>query len=65
MPRRRVVALASCAVEMTEHRFLSEDAAVEETRFSNGRSIIVNFSRELWSKGNLEVPAQGYKIVDA
>ena len=50
---------------MTEHHFLTEDAAVEETRFSNGRSIIVNFSREPWSSGNLEVSAQGYKIVNA
>ena len=50
---------------MTEHHFLTEDAAVEETRFSNGRSVIVNFSGEPWTKGNLDVPARGYMIVDA
>ena len=30
--------------EMTDHRFLSDDRLVQETRFRNGRGIIVNFS---------------------
>jgi Family of unknown function (DUF5696) len=50
---------------MTEHHFLTENSAVEETRFSNGRSIVVNFSGEPWSKGSLEVPARSYRILDA
>ncbi len=47
---------------MTGHRFLTPDFTVEETTFSNGRSIIVNFSREAWKQGATEVPAKSYRF---
>jgi hypothetical protein len=47
---------------MTEHRFLTPDFSVEQTTFSNGRSIIVNFSKEPWKQGEREVPAKSYRI---
>ena len=33
--------------EMTDHQFLTEDASVEKTSFANGKSITVNFSKEI------------------
>ena len=32
--------------EMLEHRFLSEDRQVQQTRFANGWRVVVNFSRQ-------------------
>ena len=32
--------------EMTSHRFLTPDRLVQETRFANGRGVIVNFSED-------------------
>ncbi len=32
--------------EMVKHCFLTEDRLAQETRFANGRSVIVNFSAE-------------------
>jgi len=51
------------AAAMTEHKFLSGDAGVEQAWFSNGRSIIVNFASEPWSKDSVEVPARSYRIL--
>jgi hypothetical protein len=34
--------------EMTDHRFLSKDRLVQETRFSSGRAVVVNFGSEAW-----------------
>jgi hypothetical protein len=34
--------------EMTGHRFLSEDRLVQETRFSSGHAVVVNFGSEVW-----------------
>jgi hypothetical protein len=45
---------------MIEHHFLTPDYGVEETIFSNGWSIIVNFSKETWRRGTQEVPAKSY-----
>jgi hypothetical protein len=34
--------------EMTDHRFLSDDRLVQETRFSSGQAVVVNFGSEAW-----------------
>ena len=34
--------------EMTDHRFLSKDRLVQETRFSSGQAVVVNFGSEAW-----------------
>ena len=34
--------------EMTEHRFLSSDRLVQETHFSSGWGVVVNFSQHSW-----------------
>ena len=47
---------------MEEHRFLSEDFQVEQTAFSNGRSIIVNFGPNSAQYGAHSIPAYGYRI---
>jgi hypothetical protein len=35
--------------EMTDHRFLSKDRLVQETRFSSGRGVVVNFGSKPWN----------------
>jgi hypothetical protein len=47
---------------MTEHRYLAPDNSVEQTAFSNGRSIIVNFSKKTWKQGAAEVAAKSFAI---
>jgi len=47
---------------MTEHHFLTPEFSVEQTVFSNGRSIIVNFSKEVWKHDSTEVEAKSYRI---
>ena len=47
---------------MEEHRFLSEDYQLEQTVFSNGRSIIVNFGPTDAQHGAHTIPAYGYRI---
>ena len=34
--------------EMTDHRFLSKDRLVQETRFSSGQAVVVNFRSAVW-----------------
>ena len=34
--------------EMTGHRFLTENRLVQETRFSSGHAVVVNFGAEVW-----------------
>jgi len=49
--------------EMTDHRFLSDDRLVQETRFRNGRGIIVNFSTVPWpDPRGFKIPAEAYRI---
>ncbi len=50
------------AEEMTEHKFLTDDFAVEQTTFGNGLSIIVNFSGEDRTVDGVVVPGRGYVI---
>ena len=44
--------------EMTDHRFLSKDRAVQQTRFANGVAITVNF-------GNIDYPLSDGRIIKA
>lgn len=46
---------------MVDHRFLSSDNTLEQTSFSTGHSITVNFSDEPQSHEGLEIPAYGYR----
>lgn len=34
--------------EMTDHRFLTENRLVQETQFSSGHAVVVNFGSEAW-----------------
>ena len=46
--------------DMCNHRFLSEDFAVEETQFSNGSAIIANFAPEARSVEGITIAAGGF-----
>lgn len=47
---------------MIEHRFLTPDFNVEQTVFSNGKSITVNFSKKPWEQDGIEVGSKSYLI---
>ena len=47
--------------EMTDHRFLTPDRLVQETRFSSGHAVVVNFGARPWhDPRGFRVPASGY-----
>ena len=47
--------------EMVAHRFLSPDHTVQETRFSSGQGVVVNFSDQPFTLSEgVAVPALGY-----
>ena len=48
--------------DMQNHRFLSEDYAVEETQFSDGSSIIANFAPESRTVEGITIAAGGFHI---
>jgi hypothetical protein len=48
--------------DMYNHRFLSEDFAVEETQFSNGSAIICNFAPEPRSLEGITIAAGGFHM---
>ena len=49
--------------EMVNHKFLTEDNKVEQTEFSSGDSVIVNFSNsDINIEGSL-IKAKNYKIL--
>jgi len=50
------------AEQMTDHKFLTDDFAVEQTTFGNGLSIIVNFSKKIRTVDGTAVPGWGYVI---
>ncbi len=50
------------AEQMTDHKFLTDDFAVEQTTFGNGLSIIVNFSKGDRTVDGAAVPGWGYVI---
>ncbi len=49
--------------EMTNHRFLTEDFKVEQTEFSSGHSVIVNFSDEPRQIEGKLIKAKDYLII--
>jgi len=48
--------------EMTNHEYLSEDFELEKSSFSNGKSIIVNFSKESKSNNGMVYQGLSYSI---
>lgn len=49
--------------EMTDHRFLTADRAVQQTRFANGVMITVNFGDDPWvAPDGTAVPPRGYRV---
>jgi hypothetical protein len=50
--------------DMRDHRFLGGDYSLEQTFFSNGKSIIVNFADHPQSHAGTDIPAHGYTILD-
>jgi len=51
--------------EMTSHRFLSPDRLVQETRFSSGPGVVVNFGGSAWEDPRgFTIAAQDYRIVE-
>lgn len=51
--------------EMTEFTWLREDASVQQTTFSNGTVVIVNFSDTPYVHCGITVPPDGYRIIQA
>jgi len=50
--------------EMTNHRFLSSDRMVQETRFASGSGMVVNFGRRTWKDPRgFAVEPEGYRTV--
>ncbi len=49
--------------EMLSHKFLTGDRQVQETEFSSGKKIIVNFGDEDYSYNGETVNAKSYKIL--
>jgi hypothetical protein len=47
---------------MTDHRFLTDDNAVEQTTFTNGEQITVNFSRQERKINGVSIPGHSYVI---
>lgn len=50
--------------EMLSHRYLTDDGQVEETVFSSGAAITINFADEPRTVDGLLIPGQGYVIRD-
>jgi hypothetical protein len=47
--------------EMTDHRFLSKDRLVQETRFCSGQGMVVNFGSDVWKDPRgFDVAAMGF-----
>lgn len=46
--------------EMVSHRFVSADKKVQESVFSSGKKVVVNFSDEEFTLGGKTVPARGF-----
>jgi hypothetical protein len=47
--------------EMADHRFLTKNRLVQETRFSSGHAVVVNFGSEVWDDDRgFQVPAKEF-----
>jgi len=58
------VARAVGYAEMTDHRFLTPDRAVQETRFANGVTVTVNFGPSPFKlPDGTEVRPMGFHVV--
>lgn len=49
--------------KMESHSFVSEDGMVQETRFSNGIRIIVNFSDAAFNYNRINIPAEKFILI--
>ena len=50
--------------EMIEHKFLSEDFAVQTAYFGNGAKVAVNFGISSFPLGDIKIPPKGFIISD-
>jgi hypothetical protein len=51
--------------EMSDHRFLSNDRLVQETRFRGGESVVVNFSAVPWTDPRgFTLSAEDHRILE-
>lgn len=51
--------------EMTNHRYLDAAGLVEQTEFSSGHSIIVNFGAEPYDHAGQPIAPGGYRMLDS
>ncbi|HSI86431.1 MAG TPA: glycoside hydrolase, partial [Candidatus Methylacidiphilales bacterium] len=57
------VARATGYSEMTDHRFLKPDRSVQQTTFSNGTTVTVNFGDKTWTmQDGAELKAGGFRV---
>ena len=49
--------------EMTDHRFLNADRSLQESCFSSGARILVNFSSAAINHDGVDVPAEGFVML--
>jgi len=49
---------------MLNHKFLTPDFSVEQTEFSSGVSVIVNFSQQEQTVNNYNLPPKSFIIID-
>ena len=50
--------------EMTNHRYLTEDCLLEQTEFSSGVAVQVNFANEPRIHEGMTIPARSYHILE-
>ncbi len=51
--------------ELIDHRFLSNDRLVQQTRFAGGLGVVVNFGDEPWADPRgFDVPPEAYRILE-
>jgi len=51
--------------ELIDHRFLSDDRLVQQTRFAGGLGVVVNFSDVPWADPRgFDVPPEAYRILE-
>ncbi|MBP5320767.1 MAG: hypothetical protein J6334_07240 [Kiritimatiellae bacterium] len=56
------VARATGYAEMTDHRILTPDRSVQQTRFSNGIVVTVNFGEKPYPYGQTAIPPMDYRV---
>jgi hypothetical protein len=48
--------------EMMSHRFVSDDHKVQESVYSSGKKVIVNFGETAYHFGKKNLPAKGFIV---